>query len=457
MKRLFVVLFVLCSLHPAFAAAGKVLDVRTIRSPGGIEAWLVEDHTVPVVSMSFSFEGGLAYDPPGKPGTGRLVSMLLDEGAGDMDSQAFQTLLTDNSIGLEFSAGRDAFFGQLKTLKANRETAFRLLALALSAPRFDADAVTRMKNQNISVIKSNMGEPGWLAERTFNGTLFAGHAYALPGMGNLAGMAAITRGDLAAFAKGQFARDVLKVSIAGDITAGEAEAALDRVFGALPAAARPLAVKDAALQSAGKTVLLPLDIPQTFISAGEAGIGRRDPDWHAAVIMNYILGGGAFDARLMKEIREKRGLTYGVYSSLVNMKRAALVEASMSASGDKAAEALKILKEEWAKMAKDGATDKEVRDAKDYLTGSLLLQLTSTDSISDTLNSLQRDDLGPDYINTRNAAIEAVTPADVKRVAARLLDPAALTVILVGQPKGVTPDITLDRPPGMDEPEPKGR
>jgi zinc protease len=127
----------------------------------------------------------------------------------------------------------------------------------------------------------------------------------------------------------------------------------------------------------------------------------------------------------------------------------------MSTSNDKAEEALNLLRREWAKMASTGPSEQEVRDAKSYLTGSLLLELTSTDDISDTLNGLQRDDLGPDYINTRNAELEAVSPADVKRVAARLLKPDNLTVILVGQPKNVNADIMLDKPPGMKEPEKK--
>jgi zinc protease len=209
------------------------------------------------------------------------------------------------------------------------------------------------------------------------------------------------------------------------------------------------------LSYAGKTILLPLDAPQTYISAGEAGIKREDKDWHAAVIMNYILGGSGFDARLMKEIREKRGLTYGIYSDLTSMKHAALLQANMSASNEKVAEALKLLKQEWAKMAKDGPTDQEIQDAKSYLTGSLLLELTSTDDISDALNGFQRDGLDFDYINQRNAEINAVTAGDIRRAAARLLKPENLTVVLVGQPANVTADIMLDHAPGTTVPQQK--
>lgn len=451
MRHFILTLFIVFLSFPAMAAKDNILDVEVIKTKSGIEAWLVEDKTVPVISVSFSFEGGLAHDPQEKPGVARLVSILLDEGAGEMKSQEFQKQLSDNAISLSFTPGRDAFYGQLKTLKKNKDLAFDLLRLALASPRFDEDAVTRMKNANESKIKDDLGDPSWLSARTFNGMLFEGHYYANPGYGHLESMSKITRQDLLDFTHAQFGRDVLKVAIAGDITKAEAEAAIEAAFGKLPEKAEETAAAaEAKLAYGGKTILLPLDTPQTYIAVGQNGIYHTDPDWHAAVVMNHILGGDG-EARLMTEIREKKGLTYGVYSSLNSMQHAALIQSSLSASNEKVEEALKILKAEWKKMAEKGATQKEVDDAKSYLTGSLLLQLTSTDDISGTLNSIQRDGLGPDYINKRNAAISAITLDDIKRVSARLLEPDLLSVVLVGQPKNINVDILLDKPPGMKD------
>ena len=456
MKHFILSLFVIILMaHSSFAEAAKVLDVQKIKTPAGIEVWLVQDKSVPVISMSYSFEGGLVYDPEDKPGVGRLVSILLDEGADELTSQQFQAQLSDNAIGMEFTAGRDAFYGQLKTLKSNKDLAFHLLNLALTKPRFDSDAIERMRNANISEIKSSMGEPGWLVARTFNGMVFQGHPYAVPGYGTLESMPKITHKELMDFVHAQFARNVLKVAIAGDISKEEASKAVDSIFASLPAQAETTDEGKAEFKYAGKTIMLPLDAPQTYISAGEPGIRRDDKDWQAATLMNFILGGSDFDARLMREIRKKRGLTYGVYSSLTSMKHAGLLQVELSASNEKVAEALTLLRQEWAKMAKDGALEQEVQDAKAYLTGSLPLELTSTDSISETLNSLQRDDLDYNYINQRNAELNAVTVADVKRVAARLLKPENLTVVLVGQPQGITADIMLDHPPGMTAPQQK--
>ena len=437
--------------YPAFADEGKILNVQKITTPGGIEAWIVEDKSVPVISMSFSFEGGLIYDPEGKPGVGRLVSILLDEGANHLKSQEFQSQLSNNAIHMSFTAGRDAFYGQLKTLKSNKTLAFDLLRMALNKPRFDADAIERMRNANISKIKNDMGKPGWLVARTFNGMVFEGHEYSRPGFGTLESMTKITRSDLLNFVHAQFAKDALKVAIAGDITKEEAAKTIDAVFGSLSIHWGKTASTKAKLKYVGKTILLPLDTPQTYISVGESGLKREDKDWHAAVILNYILGGG-FDARLMKELRKKRGLTYDVYTSLISMNHAALLKANLSTGNKKVKESLKLLRREWTKMAKKGPTEQEVQDAKSYLTGSLLLQLTSTDNISGTLNGLQRDGTDFNYINQRNSLINAVTVADVKRVADRLLKPENLTIILVGQPEKITADIMLDHPPGMSTP-----
>lgn len=454
MKPVLVFSFLILSFFcaPAAVAKDKVLNIEAIKSKNGIEAWLVQDKAVPVISVSFSFEGGLAYDPDDKPGVGRLVSILLDEGAGGMGSQEFQSSLSDNAINLGFTAGRDAFYGELKTLRDKKDIAFQLLNLALTKPAFDNDAVTRMKNANTSQIKKDTGDPAWLSARTFNGMMFEGHFYARPGYGTLGSMERITRKDLLNYTKSQFVRSGLRVSIAGDITRAEAESMLDAVFGGLPEKSDLPNSPAAELKNVGKTILLPLDTPQTYIAAGLQGITRDDKDWHAAVIMNYVLGGGSFDSRLMREIREKRGLTYGIYTSLGDMKHAAVMQVNTSVSNENVRETLELLKAEMTRMAKEGISDRELKNAQAYLTGSLLLELTSTDDISNVMNSLQRDGKDSDYINKRNALIESVSLSDIRRVAERLLKTPDLTVVMVGKPKDITPDILLDKPPGMEIP-----
>lgn len=431
------------------AASEKILDVQKVVSDTGIEAWLVEDHSVPVVSIDFSFKGGMHFDPPGKTGLARMASILLDEGAGEYDSQQFQKILADEAISLSFSPGRDSFTGSLNTITANRDTAFKMLKLALTEPRFDEEPVERMRRSNLASIQQSLGKPGWLSARSFNGLYFEGHSYADPGHGNPATVMAITPEDLHGFVKKQFARDSLQVAAAGDITAAELAQVLDDVFGGLPEHGAKIESAKIEPQRPGQTILMKLPTPQTFISAGHPGIMRDDPDWHAAAVMLHILGGGGFSSRLMQEIREKRGLTYAVSASMNEMDYASVIQAGMSVSNDKAKEALDLLRAEWNRMAEEGATEKELDDAKAYLTGSLLLYLTSTGDISGTLNGIQRHDLGIDYINKRNALIRAVTVDDVRRVAKKLLHADRFMTILVGDPEGIEPDMVIEDPPGM--------
>lgn len=438
----------LCFSLPALA--DKVLDVQSLETDSGIEIWLVEDHNNPIVALDFSMPGGLALDDMDLPGRAYLASILLDEGAGDLDSQAFQKALADHSINLGFSAGRDFFTGGIKTLTHNLDTAADLLNLALTEPRFDRDAIARMKQSTKASIQQNLSDPGWIAARSYNGLLFEGDAYSLPGQGTLESLEKISRDDLQNFTKSQFVKQGLKVAIAGDITAEEAKALVSRIFDELPDdSPETPPKKDVQFQNLGKTFLYHFSNPQTHIIAGHKGIAVTDEDWPAAQLINYSLGGGGFDSRLMEEIREKRGLTYGVSSYLASMKRAPMIQVSLSTSSENAAESHSILKQEWARMATTGPTEAELENAKSYLTGSLLLNLTSTNSIAGALNGLQQHGFDADYINRRNERLNAVTMDQARVVAGRLLDPDQLMTITVGEPAGLEPDQHLESIPGM--------
>ena len=448
MMRHFVIFFALifCIIPPVLAK--DVLNVQDFTTPGGINVWLVEDHSIPVISVSFSFSGGLAFESEDKLGTARLVSLLLDEGAGDMNSQTFQGKLSDHAITLSFSPGRDDFIGQMRTLSTNKKLAFDLLRLAITAPRFDADALTRMKNSAADSIRDNMGDPSWLVARSLNGIIFEGHYYARPGSGTLDSLPKISREDLIGFTKTQFHRGV-QVSIAGDLNQVEAAKLVDSVFAKLPPAPAEQKQDVFSLKNKSKTVLLPLAIPQTFVIMAQDGVSQHDPDWYTAVVVDYILGGGGFDARLMQSVRKERGLTYGIYSQLASLAHAPSWQVSFSTSNEKLPEALSVVRQEWKKMAEQGPTQQELDEAKAYLTGSLPLELTSTSDIASILNGLQRDGMSANDINMRNAKINAVTLEDAQRVAQRLLKPQELTTILVGDPKGVKIDLMLDHAPGM--------
>lgn len=435
---------------PARADDASLLDIQHIVSDSGVEAWLVEDHSVPVIAMQFSFAGsGAVRNDVAAQGLAQLMSNTMDEGAGDLDAQGFQKLLADHSISLSFQSSRDDFGGALKTLSKNKDQAFALLNLALTAPRFDDEAVARMRKSNQSRIRSSLSNPDWIAARFLNDVAFAGHPYALNSGGTLSSLDAITAQDLQDFHASVIGRNVLKVAVAGDITAAELKAALDNIFGGLPVVEAP-PVADLNLKNAGSITVYEKDIPQTIIEIMQRGVDRKDPDYHAAQMMNYVLGSSGFGSRLTEEIREKRGLTYGIYSRFVDMDYFDGLSVSTSTKNENVDEMLSLIAAEFARMRDTGITQEELEDAQAYLIGSLPLSLTSTDRIAGLLLSLYKDDLPIDYLDQREAAIRAMTVDDVNAIAARLLDPNAFVTVLVGQPEGVEPNDIRSEIPNVE-------
>ncbi|HKV00007.1 MAG TPA: pitrilysin family protein [Vineibacter sp.] len=421
---------------PAFA-----IDIKTLTTPAGIKLWLVEDRTAPVISISFSFEGGSAQDPAGKEGLAQLAASLLDQGAGPYDAAAFKGRQEDIAARLSFGVSVDRFGGTVRMLREYREQSIDLLRLALTEPRLDADSIQRLQRQFVSGLKQAEQSPNSVANRTLLRAVFGDHPYGRPPDGTIAGIEAITVDDLRLQVKRQFARDRLRLAVVGDVTEAEIVALVDRAFGALPATTGPADVPTwtpEANRPGGRTLLVERDVPQSVALIALPSLKRDDPDWYAATIMNHVLGGGGFAGRLMNEVREKRGLAYGAYSRLSTYRQAGLLTASVGTANERVAESVKIIREQLALMAKDGITDAELADAKTYLNGALALTLDSTGSIAGLLLSIQVDGLPPDHMTRRKELIDRVTSADVKRIAQRVLQLDASVAVVVGKPQGIT-------------------
>jgi zinc protease len=419
---------------PASHGASKV---ERVVSPGGIEAYLIREPSIPFLSLALHFRGGSAVDPAGKEGLAYMMSGLLDEGAGELDSQAFRTELEDRAIRLSFDAGRDAFTGQLKTLTGERERAFELLRLALSEARFDAEPVERIRHQIQADLRRRAEDPDYVVSRTWFETAFPDHPYGRPVQGTAESLANITTDDLRQFVHNRLARDNLVVGVAGDVTAAELRPLLDLAFGDLPATSAPVELAQAKPAALGETVVVRKDVPQSRVLFGQEGLARHDPDFYAGYVANHILGGGGFGSRLTEEVREKRGLAYSVYSYLYPMDHAPLWLGGLGTGNAAVNESIRIVRDEIARMAAGDVDAEALADAKTYLTGSFPLRLTSNDQIASMLVSMQVDDLGIDYLERRNDYIEAVTLDDVRRVARRLYQPEQLLTVVVGDPAGL--------------------
>lgn len=418
-----------------FSVPAQAVEIKRVVSPGGIEAWLVVDHSVPVVALEAAFAGGAATDPEEKPGLANLTASLLDEGAGPYDSQAYQTRVEDIASSIRFSASQDNLTATVKTLSENVEAAFELLRLGLTEPRFDPDPVERVRSSILVSLARKAESPNSIASRLWWKHAFGNHPYARPPDGTPEGVAAVTVDDMRRFVKDRIARDVLTIAVVGDITPERLAPLLDATFGTLPAKAAPANIPEATAGDGGATLLVEKPIPQSVVVFGHAGIKRDDPDWYAALITNYILGGGGFTSRLTTEVREKRGLAYGVYSYLAPLEHTGVLLGGVATENSRVAESIDIIRQEWRRMRDEGPTEAELESAKTYLTGSFPLQFDSTDRIAAILVDMQQKNLGIDHLDRRNALIDAVTLEDAKRVARRLFQPDALAFVVVGAPE----------------------
>ena len=421
-------LFLVAAALPARAA----VDIAEVTSSGGVTAWLVEDYTVPIVSIRFAFRGGSAQDPEGKAGIANLMTGLFDEGAGDLSADAFQTRMDRAGVSIRFDAGRDVIYGRMRVLAGDAEEGFELLRLAVTEPRFDEEPLERIRAQIVARIVADSRDPEEQAQRAFAGLIYGDHPYARPTDGTVESLAGIVPRDLHEFHDRVFARGNLHVGVVGAIDAERLETVLDEVFGALPAEPDLVTVPDVE-PKLGERLAVAHPLSQTSLQLVYPGVERDDPAFFAAYVMNHILGGGTFSSRLFNELREKRGLVYGVGSSLVNRDHASALVVGTSTRPERAEETLALIRTEIARMAADGPTREELRDAKRYLIGAYPINnLDSSSSIAATLVELQIEDLGIDYIDRREAIIDGVSREAVAEQARRLLT-AEPSVLIVGQ------------------------
>jgi zinc protease len=414
----------------------QAMTIERITSPSGIDAWLVRESATPLVAMAYSFHGGSGQDPDGKAGAANLAASLLDEGAGDLDSKAYHERLENHAIELNFRVGRDYFSGSLRTLTEHRDEAFGLLKLALTAPRFDTEAVERVRMQILAGLRRDTTNPNDIASKTWWHTAFPGHPYGRSTKGTLESVPNITAGDMRDYVRRAFARNGLKIAIVGDIDAATAGRLIDVAFGALPAANDLRDVPEADLQGLGRRIVTKVAVPQAVVAFGGPGLARHDPDFMAGYVVNHIFGGGTFTSRLYSEVREKRGLAYGVSDSLIWFRHAAVTIGGTATRADRTGDAIAIIAAEAKRMADEGPTAEELAKAKSYIKGSYALTLDTSSKIAAQLVQIQTDKLGIDYIQRRDAMIDAVTLEDARRVAKRLYGRGML-VSIAGEPKGV--------------------
>ncbi|MEM7463663.1 MAG: pitrilysin family protein [Pseudomonadota bacterium] len=413
------------------ATNAQAITIQEVEAESGVKAWLVEDYTVPIVTISASFRGGATQDPEGKEGMASLLSTLFDEGAGPYDSKDFQARLEKLGVSLRYNDSRDSFRVSLRTLKSDLDNAVDMMRLSLTDLHFEEDSISRMREALKARIVRRENNPSTKAGEALRLSLFGEHPYARSSRGTIEGLSAISRDDLVAHFKRLFAKDNLTVAVVGAVNAAETEEMLEKIFGVLPETADLKAVDKVDVKF-GEDIRIDENLPQSTITLALPGVARKDPEFFAAYLMNQILGGGTFSSRLYDEIREKRGLAYSVYSSLTNYDNASFLSLGSRTKAERAGETLSIMRSEIERMATEGPTAEELESAKKYVIGSYAINnLDTTSKIARVLVTLQEEELGRDYIDRREEFINSVTLDDVKAIAKRLLSQKP-TIVMVG-------------------------
>lgn len=432
LKHLGALLAALMIALPAWAG----VKIQEVTSPGGFNAWLVEDHAIPFTALELRFRGGTSLDAPGKRGAVYLMTGLLEEGSGDLRAQDYARAVESLAAGFSYDADKDAVSISARFLSENRAEAVDLLRQTLFEPRFDQDALDRVRAQILAGLRADAKNPNNIAAHAFARMAYGDHPYGSDGKGSIETVQALSRQDIFDAHEAVFARDRVYISAVGDITAAELGALLDELLGALPETGAPIP-GPAEVQIKGGVTVVDFDTPQSVALFGQKGIERDDPDFFTAYVMNQILGGGSFETRLMTEVREKRGLTYGVYSYLVPRDLAAVYMGSVASANEKMAEAVEVIRGEWRRMAEEGVSAQELRDAQTYLTGAYPLRFDGNGRIAAILTGMQMDDLPVSYVETRNERINAVTLEQLNSFAARFLDSEGLHFTIAGRPEGL--------------------
>jgi zinc protease len=418
--------------------AQSAVNVRELVTPGGVTAWLVEDYAVPLISLEFAFKGGAVQDPFGKTGAATMLAGLLDEGAGDLDSQAFQRALDEKAIEISFHAERDHISGRMRTLVRHIDRATALLRLAINAPRLDEEPLERVREQMNARLRQEANDPSAMAGRAWRSRVFPGHPYGLPTDGVVESLAAIRRDDLKTMARRLFARGALHIAIVGSIDAVRASKLIDQVFADLPEHADLTEIREAPFVGLGGVEIIDLDVPQSSIRFGRPALARQDPDYIASITLAHILGGGTgLSSRLFREVREKRGLAYSVSASIATFDHASYLFGGTTTKNERVHESLEVIRAEILDMAEGHVTEQELEKGKKYLIGSYPLRFDTSAKIAGQLVHIQLEGHGAEWLVERNRRIAAVTMADARRTAARLFGDGALSVVLVGRPEGM--------------------
>jgi zinc protease len=418
--------------------SGDFAEIQQFTTPGGASVWLVSEPSIPILSLQMAWKGGEAADPDGLEGLGDAVAYNMNEGAGDLDSLAFQTRMEELNMSFGCEVSSDWTSCSASMLTDNDEDAMSLIATAFADPRFDEGPFERFRREQQVGLKTRETNPGFLAWRAQSQALYPDHPYAR--MKTEESVAALTPELAKEQMRKLMVKDRLLVTAVGAVTPEELAPMIDEVIAGLPESSELPETADIVLPELepADPIVVDLPQPQTLVQFTGPAMKRDDPDFFTAYVLNYTYGGGGFESRLMQTLRVEQGLTYGIYTGINAGEHIQTWSGSGQTKNESAGDFIKGIKIEMQDFVDNGVTEEELADAKAYLTGSYPLGFDSNAKIAGQMMGVRQDELGIGYFDSRNDMVRAVTLEDVDRVAKEYLDPSSYLFIAVGQPEGIT-------------------
>ena len=410
-------------------------EIKEITAPeSGIKAYLMYDNSNPIISMEFIFaDSGTAYEPDNRQGLASLTVGMLTEGTESLTALQFKEELQNLAVEIEYSADKDDFSGKMLTVKENLPQATELLRQTIYEPRLDEEDLQRLKNQTVQAIIRRRETPAGRMQEAAGKIVFGNHPYGMSSLGTEADVKAVEVDDIRNFMAQNFAKDNLYVGIAGDISVEEAQQLIDTVFGALPDSGSHKELTAPEIDfTAREENIADADTPQVLTSMVAPSVPRLDKDFYPLYIANYVFGGSGLNSRVNQAAREKEGLTYGAYTGLHLLKKSPQLVGGFSTTPTNFARMREIFLEEWKKMGQNGISKQELRAAKNYLQSSYNLRFADIGTLAAILASIQREDLGKDFLQKRNLYIERVTLERVNHAAEQYFSPEKMIMINFG-------------------------
>jgi len=410
------------------------LEFEKLKTNSGIEFWFVKDSSIPIVSVSFSFKGGSSLENENQNGLSNLMTSMLDEGTRRLSASDYKNAVKTNGMKLSISSQKDKIDGAFQVISTQTSEGFDLFYESLNHPSFSEKEITKVKKQIIASLKIDQSDISTRASNLFNKHFFGDHSFSKNIKGSISSINNFSKNDLMNFHEKAFQRKNLIIGVAGNIEKNQIKKKIELVFGNLKNSFDTPGIKKFYNLKTGDKIQK-IATPQTSVLFGHPGLERKNEDFFALRIANYILGGGGFQSRLYKEIREKRGLVYSIYSYLLPYENDGVVIGGFQTRNKSVFETIQSVKKEWEEIQKKGITKKEFENAKDYFNGSFTRNFTSTLSIARLLQIVQYYKLGDDYFKNRKEIINNLKLDKVNNVISEKFKSDKLFFMIVGEPE----------------------